>query len=300
MFRLAHISDIHLGPLPPVSRRDLMSKRITGYVNWQRNRGNSQSPDVLQKLLADIKARGPDHIAVTGDLINLGLERETIDAAAWLQTLGDPGDVSVVCGNHDAYVPGALGRVLKAWAPFLTGDGLVATGTNEFPYVRRRDGISIIGCNSARATMPFLATGFFKKRQADRLAEILDGERKQGRCRVVLIHHSPIRASTGVMKRLVGASLFRKVIERHGAELVLHGHTHNATVHRIPGLPNGVPVVGVPAAGQAMVARINRPAARYNLFSIAEGPRGWSIAMNEYGITDAGLSVSLIAKRQLL
>ena len=38
MFRLAHISDVHLGPLPDVTYRDLASKRMVGYVNWQRNR----------------------------------------------------------------------------------------------------------------------------------------------------------------------------------------------------------------------------------------------------------------------
>jgi hypothetical protein len=38
MFTLAHISDIHLGPMPDLSILELMSKRITGYVNWHRNR----------------------------------------------------------------------------------------------------------------------------------------------------------------------------------------------------------------------------------------------------------------------
>ncbi len=300
MFRLAHISDIHLGPLPMVSRRELMSKRITGYVNWQRNRSNSQRSDVLQKLLADLQSRNPDHLAVTGDLINLGLDREISDAAIWLQSMGEPENVSVVCGNHDAYVPGALAKVLKAWGPYVSGDEASTSGIEAFPYVRRRDGVSIIGCNSARATMPFMATGFFRKDQAERLAQILQAEGREGRCRVVLIHHSPVRGATSIAKRLVGATLFRKVIEQHGAELVLHGHTHKATVHLIPGAKNSVPVVGVPAAGQAPAVNVRRTAARYNLFSIAQGPRGWSIAMNEYGISDAGLAVSLIAKRQLL
>ncbi|TIO72439.1 MAG: metallophosphoesterase, partial [Mesorhizobium sp.] len=34
MLRLAHISDVHLGPLPDVTYRDLASKRVLGYVNW--------------------------------------------------------------------------------------------------------------------------------------------------------------------------------------------------------------------------------------------------------------------------
>ena len=37
-YRTVWISDIHLGPLPDFPLRKLFSKRITGYVNWRRNR----------------------------------------------------------------------------------------------------------------------------------------------------------------------------------------------------------------------------------------------------------------------
>ena len=50
MFRLAHLSDIHLGPLPEVSYRELASKRITGYINWQRNRKRAMFGDTLLNL----------------------------------------------------------------------------------------------------------------------------------------------------------------------------------------------------------------------------------------------------------
>ena len=43
--RLAHISDVHLGPLPKVKRSELFSKRITGYVNFRRNRMNADQPE---------------------------------------------------------------------------------------------------------------------------------------------------------------------------------------------------------------------------------------------------------------
>ena len=59
----------------------------------------------------------------------------------------------------------------------------------------------------------------------------------------------------------------------------------------------GVPVVGVPAAGESFGGR--RPAARYNLFNIAPGPKGWSIAMQEYGFVDGAGTIGLIRKRQL-
>ena len=38
VFRIAHLSDPHLGPLPTVRLKDLASKRLTGYLNYRRNR----------------------------------------------------------------------------------------------------------------------------------------------------------------------------------------------------------------------------------------------------------------------
>jgi len=298
MFRLAHISDIHLGPLPPVARRDLMSKRITGYVNWRRNRAHHYRRELTDGLIADLAARKPDHIAVTGDLVNLGLAEEFEMARRWLESLGPPDRVSVICGNHDAYVPGAFEAALATWQSWASDDtGRTIAGDDDYPVLRRRDGVSLIGCNSACPTPPFFATGRFSARQAEALAEILAEEGRQGRCRVVLIHHPPFRGATAFHKRLIGARRFRGVVARYGAELVLHGHTHLDTVRAIPG-PNGtVPVVGVPAAGEAPGG--HRPAARYNMFNIAQGPKGWSIAMQEYGVTDETGAIGLIAKRQL-
>ena len=50
MFTLAHLSDVHLGPLPSVSYRDLISKRITGYINWHRTRRDSFHDGVVGAL----------------------------------------------------------------------------------------------------------------------------------------------------------------------------------------------------------------------------------------------------------
>jgi 3',5'-cyclic AMP phosphodiesterase CpdA len=300
MFRLAHLSDIHLSPMPVLRRRQLMSKRITGYVNWRRNRVHTHQPEVLTKLLADLSKRNADHIAVTGDLINLGLDSEINNAREWLELLGAPDDVTVVCGNHDAYVPGSLAKALDQWQPWVAGDdGRLVCGSEDFPTLRRRGPVSLIGCNSARATMPFLATGFFRGGQANRLGAILDKEGLEGRFRVVLIHHPPVRGATGRSKRLNGQSLFRRVIAQHGAELVLHGHTHLNTVHHIPGPDGPVPVVGVPSGAQAPLAAMRKPAARYNLFDIAKTNEGWSVGMEEYGYDGPGSQVDLIAKLQL-
>ena len=37
-FLLAHLSDPHLAPLPKPHWSQLLNKRVTGYINWQRKR----------------------------------------------------------------------------------------------------------------------------------------------------------------------------------------------------------------------------------------------------------------------
>ena len=41
---------------------------------------------------------------MTGDLVNISLPGEYAPALAWLESLGSPHDVTLVPGNHDAYV----------------------------------------------------------------------------------------------------------------------------------------------------------------------------------------------------
>jgi 3',5'-cyclic AMP phosphodiesterase CpdA len=104
MFVLAHISDPHLGPLPRGRWRELAGKRALGFLNYQLRRRHEHKMEVLDELLADLHAQKPDHIAVTGDLVNLALPDEFPAAAAFLARVGPPDRVSFVPGNHDAYV----------------------------------------------------------------------------------------------------------------------------------------------------------------------------------------------------
>ena len=108
MFVLAHLSDPHLAPLPTPRPRELAGKRLLGYVNWRRNRHKVHRTEQVDMLVRDLKSRAPDHVAVTGDLVNIALEAEFAQARAWLHGLGSPHDVTLVPGNHDAYVRPAL------------------------------------------------------------------------------------------------------------------------------------------------------------------------------------------------
>ena len=254
MFRLAHLSDIHLGPLPELSFRELATKRVTGYVNWHRNRRRSMFGDTLTDLVADMKMQAPDHVAVTGDLVNLATKKETVAARLWLEDLGTAHDVSVVPGNHDAYVPGALKRSYKEWYDYVVGDNPLHAIGNSFPYLRTRGPVALFGVSTAEATAPFFATGTFRRGQALALAKLLDHAGKLGQFRVVLIHHPPISGATSWHKRLVGKQFFSKVIRDVGAELVLHGHTHLDTLYWLEGA-GGRRALGEPIARRGQAGR---------------------------------------------
>lgn len=297
MFHLAHLSDPHLGPLPKPRTLELASKRVLGYVNWRRNRMRALAGPVLGNLVEDVLAQSPDHIAVTGDLMNLGLPDEIVTARAWLEAFGSPERISVIPGNHDAYVPGALKRALAAWAPYATGDHGTPPGRVTFPYVRRRGPVAIIALSSARASAPFMATGHVESACLPELHDELVRARRDGLFRVVLIHHPPFKGATNWHKRLVGSGRIRAVLKEAGAELVLHGHTHIDSFVEIEGPNSAIPVVGVPSASNAPGG--HKPAARYNIFAIHGEPGAWRCHMTERGFEGPGSAIGVIRERQI-
>jgi 3',5'-cyclic AMP phosphodiesterase CpdA len=197
----------------------------------------------------------------------------------------------VVPGNHDAYVPGAFDKVCRSWAAWMSGDGVTTPiDRNTFPYLRVRGNVALIGVSTARATAPFMANGFFLEGQAQRLAEVLDASAKRGLLRVIMIHHPPVRGAVTQQKRLFGISRFHKTVHRHGAELVLHGHSHLPSLFFIGGRGTRIPVVGVAAAGQSPGGK--NPAAQYNLLDI-DGEKGsWRIRLTRRGLTGPAIPPS--------
>ena len=196
MFTLAHLSDIHLSPLPRAKRRHLLSKRILGYVNWHRGRKSCTGARSSICSPAISSSANPDHIAVTGDLVNLGLPEEYLRAADWLHHLGSPDDVTAIPGNHDAYVRMHPDTSTRHWHPYMesngAGEDLFATPEDGFPFVRRFGDIGIVALSSAIPTMPFVAAGKLGKEQLSFLASALDRLGREGLFRVVLIHHPPL------------------------------------------------------------------------------------------------------------
>jgi 3',5'-cyclic AMP phosphodiesterase CpdA len=281
VFTLAHLSDIHLSPMPRARRSELMSKRVLGYVNWHRGRKYVHRREILDTLTRDLIERKPDHIAVTGDLVNLGLPEEFLRAAEWLHHLGPPSHVTAIPGNHDAYVRLHPEKGTGRWQPYMqsnkAGEVLVPTPATLFPFVRRFDDVAIVALSSAVPTMPFVAAGKIGTLQRSLLAEALARLGHEGLFRVVLIHHPPLPGQASWGRGLRDAGRTTNVIKKGGAELVLHGHDHRQTVHEIETISGPAFVVGVPSASEAVEGRA--PAARYNEYRIARNGNGWRVEM---------------------
>ncbi len=278
-FLLAHLSDAHIGPLPRPRLRELFSKRFTGYMNWQRGRRRVHNMEVLARVVADLKAQNPNHIAMTGDILNIGLPAEFPLARAWLETLGSPHDVSFVPGNHDAYVRGSMPHLLSTFAPYASSDG---TNQASFPYLRQRGQVALIGLSSGVPTAPFLASGRLGEPQLRRFGEMLSESGAKGLARVVMIHHPPHRVGAARGRGLDDALAFERAIARHGAELVIYGHNHRAAVAWLPSARGPVPVVGVPSA--STVSSNHHHRAAYHLFRIVQAGAGWSVSGEARGI----------------
>jgi 3',5'-cyclic AMP phosphodiesterase CpdA len=285
VFVLAHLSDPHLAPLPRPRIAELASKRITGYLNWVRKRRAIHRSDALAAIVRDLQGAGADHIAVTGDLINIALPAEFENARRWLEGMGPPADVSLVPGNHDAYVAAAEVLRGRLWAPYITGD--VAPEDAGFPFLRVRGPVALVGVSTAVPTPPFMATGRLGERQIARMSALLAAAATQ--FRVVLIHHPPHVVPKSHAKRLVDADAFRQAIATAGAELVIHGHDHVRSLASIDGPRGRVPVIGVPSASAAFGT--DHDPAGYNLYGIDGRPGAWTCEVVRRGLVADGTVV---------
>lgn len=296
MFTLAHLSDIHLSPLPRPTARELMSKRMLGYANWLRSRHEVHRRDVLDALTADLGSQDTSHIAVTGDLVNIGLPAEFEAALDWLHSLGGPEDVTVVPGNHDAYVKLHYATGIGLWRDFMAADSRGgpkhAHSTEGFPFVRIRKPVAMIGLSSAVPMLPFMAAGRLDQIQLDVLPSLLRSLRERELFRVVLIHHPPLHGLSARHRGLQNTDRLLAVLRAEGAELVLYGHNHEQALDRVETKTGPTPVVGVPSASAARAG--TKSLARYNLFRITRSGSGWHCTMTGRGLTEPGGQIGQI------
>lgn len=266
---IAHLTDVHLGPIEGFQPRYWNLKRGTGYINWVRHRREGHRREVLDSIVADMHAHRPDHIAVTGDLANIGLPQEHASALVWLEALGAPDRVTVVPGNHDIYSSIGKDDGTRRWAPYMTSDaeGSRFAADFDFPFVRLVGKVALIGVNSSVPTPVLLAYGRLGAQQRSRLEDVLVRLGDAGLFRLVLIHHPPLSGLANAARGLRDAKEMEAVLSRAGAELVIHGHNHRNMFAWHPHDAGRMAVIGAPSASQA-VQHGAEPPARYNMYRI--------------------------------
>jgi len=281
-FRIAHISDLHLTPpSPPALGRE--PKRWLSRFAWRRKR-NRHSPEALAAIVADLKAQAPDHIVVTGDLTNFSTAEEFAAAGRWLEALAPAEQVTVSPGNHDALVGRRGPERFAPWRPWL-GDG----EASDFPMLRRRGPAALINLCSAEPTGLRSAEGRLDPGQLDRLPAILQRAGEEGRFRIVLIHHPPAPGVVSRRKSLRHAPELLSILQAEGAELVLHGHAHDAAMTTAAGPRGPIPVLGVPPASGAP----DHEAGRWHAFEIQRLQGRWEVRVQARGLDRQGRVVEL-------
>jgi 3',5'-cyclic AMP phosphodiesterase CpdA len=274
---LAHLSDVHLGPLPESAAwKDFALKRVIGTLSWKLKRHKLHDPAIAEAIVKDIKAAAPDHVAFTGDLLNVSAHAEFLRAADWMENFGDPQWISFVPGNHDAYVPVKWEQGLGHLAPYMTGDmaGPSTQLTSIFPYVRLRRNLAMIGLNSAAPQSLTRASGSVGLKQLRALSKLLPDLKAKGYYRAVMIHHPPLPGLAPPRKALSDAADLRDVLRDGGAELVLHGHNHHPMVTVLEGREGKIPIVGVPSA--SMNGDSHYEPAAWNLYETTRNQGKWA------------------------
>jgi 3',5'-cyclic AMP phosphodiesterase CpdA len=292
--RLAHLSDWHATTLTGGGLARFRGKRISGWASWALSRRHRHAPAILEAAIEDVHRLGIEQTIVTGDLTHVSLEQEFIAAAQQLSRLGEPDRVFVIPGNHDAYVPMASAASWDHWADYLRGGGrdvadrdLAASlsagpvkpgapGHADYPVLRINGRLAMVGLCSAVPTPIFRAGGELGAPQLERLEELLLALRDQGMCRVVLVHHPVTAEGEPERRALRDRAALRGVLERAGAELVVHGHKHRRRVAWLQSGGGLVPAIGVPSSSEVG----SRPgkSAQYHVYTLTRDEGGrWGL-----------------------
>lgn len=236
---------------------------------------------MLAALIADLKAQQPDHIAITGDLTNFATRQEFAAARSWLEALAPAEQVTVSPGNHDALAGAGGPERFAEWRPWL-GDA----GALGFPQVRLRGPVALVNLCSATPTALHLAQGVLDAAQLERLPQILRRLGGEGLFRVVLIHHPPTAGVVSRRKSLRQAPELLSILRAEGAELVLHGHAHEASLSTAAGPQGLIPVLGVPPASGSGG---HGDAARWHEIQIEGGAeKDWQVRVVARGLGAGG------------
>jgi uncharacterized protein len=205
-----------------------------------------------------------DVFVLAGDLTNFGKPDEMEPLLNALVRLRLP--VIAVLGNHD-YESGCeaeLARMMTAEGiKVLDGsayerDGVGFAGTKGFVGGFGRGMLTAFGEPEIKT---FVRAGIDESVKLERAMSQLRTQK-----RVIVLHYSPIAATVcGEPQEIypfLGTSRLAEVADRHGADLIVHGHAHN-------GKPDGQTPAGIPVHNVAItLLQAQQPPAVYRVFEV--------------------------------
>jgi Icc-related predicted phosphoesterase len=205
-----------------------------------------------------------DILVLAGDLTNYGKPEEMESLLNVVVRSRIP--TVAVLGNHD-YESGKQGELMR----MMEASGIkVLDGT-----AYERDGVGFAGTKGfvggfGRGVLTAFGEPEIKQFVQASIDEALKLERAMAQLRtakrVVVIHYSPIASTVqgeaAEIYPFLGTSRLAEVIDRHGADLVLHGHAHHG---QLEGKTTG----GSPVYNVAItLLQARQPATSYRIFDI--------------------------------
>jgi Icc-related predicted phosphoesterase len=234
--RIAATADLHFAPANQVALRDQLSRA-------------RDEADVL---------------VLAGDLTNYGQPAEMEPLLNALVRLRVP--TIAVLGNHD-YECGKEQELMR----MMTSEGIKVLDGSAY----ERDGVGFAGTKGfvggfGRGVLTAFGEPEIKTFVRASIDEALKLERGMSQLRtpkrVVVLHYSPIAATVRgedpEVTPFLGTSRLAEVIDRHGADLVVHGHAHHGTLE-------GQTLAGVPVRNVAITLLQAQPnPSTYRVFDI--------------------------------
>jgi len=222
-----------------------------------------QSYDRIRDTMSRVRDEA-DVLVLAGDLTNYGRPEEMESLLNAVVRLRLP--VIAVLGNHD-YESGHQAELIK----MMTNEGVkVLDGTGY-----ERDGVGFAGTKGflggfGRGVLTAFGEPEVKAFVQAAIDETMKLERALSQLRspktVVVLHYAPVRDTVkgepAEIFPYLGSSRLAEVVDRHQADLVLHGHAHH-------GAPDGKTTAGVPVANVALsLLQAQSPPRAFRVFDV--------------------------------
>jgi len=195
MYRIAHISDIHVG-------------------DW--------NPEVAETAKEELIKLKPELIIANGDLTNKGTIEQYRIGRKYLEELkeGTEAEMMVVSGNHDLRDAG-----YEVFRKHFGGFPKVLDFKSKYEHAH------VVGLKSG---LPDLNDGMIGERQRDFLDDDFS-KVPNHHIKIVVFHHHLLPVPLGGRERniLYDAGDVIDILMRQGVDLVFHGHRHVPNVYML-------------------------------------------------------------------